>query len=248
MSRLAPFVDAAASVDRTAFQNTFISHYTFGSAIGLGLDLALRDKTNNRLTLDTYMQALWQNFGARGQKVPGIVATPYTNEALKGTLASVAGDPDFAKEFFAKYIEGHEIVDYARLLLRAGFIVRSRPNARPFLGRVQLQPGGSALRIGNLVPFDSPLYKAGVEQDDQLVNLDGVDLTSTQILDDVLGKHQAGDTVPLRFTRRSGEPVTTTITLVEDPRIEIVAVERAGGTLTPEQKAFREDWLGSQKK
>lgn len=37
MSRLAPFVDAAVSVDRTAWPNTFISYYTWGAAIGLGL-------------------------------------------------------------------------------------------------------------------------------------------------------------------------------------------------------------------
>ena len=36
MSRLAPFVDAAVSIDRTAWPNLFISYYTYGSAIGLG--------------------------------------------------------------------------------------------------------------------------------------------------------------------------------------------------------------------
>ncbi len=45
MSRLAPFVDAAASIDRTAWPNLFISYYTYGQAIGLGLDLSLRDRT-----------------------------------------------------------------------------------------------------------------------------------------------------------------------------------------------------------
>ena len=48
MSELAPFVDAAASIDRTAWPNLFISYYTYGSAIGLGLDLSLRDRPTAR--------------------------------------------------------------------------------------------------------------------------------------------------------------------------------------------------------
>ena len=34
--------------------------------------------------------------------------------------------------------------------------------------------------------------------------------------------------------------------LEEDPRLEIVPVEQTGGTLTPEQKQFRDAWLGSK--
>ncbi len=53
VSQHAPFTDAAAAIDRTNFENTFISYYTWGEAIGLGLDLALRDRSNGRVTLDT---------------------------------------------------------------------------------------------------------------------------------------------------------------------------------------------------
>ena len=71
MSRLAPFVDAAAAIDRTNWDNTFISYYTCGAAIGLGLDLSLRDRSNGATTLDTYMRALWASHGRPGQKVAG---------------------------------------------------------------------------------------------------------------------------------------------------------------------------------
>ena len=51
-----------------------------------------------------------------------------------------------------------------------------------------------------------------------------------------------------RFVRRSGEVVNGTITLEEDPRIEIVPVETSGGTLTDDQRKFRESWLTSQRR
>jgi predicted metalloprotease with PDZ domain len=248
MSRLAPFVDAAVSVDRTAWPNLFISYYTYGQAIGLGLDLSLRDRSNGKITADDYMRALWARFGRPGQKEPGKVNTPYSIDGLKEVLASVSGDRNFANNFFAKYVEGRELVDYTRLLERAGLVMRKRAPGRPFAGQVQLQAGGSALRVGNLVPWDSPLYQAGVAQDDQLVSLDGTALASTAAYDEALGRHKPGDRVPLRFVRRSGETVTATLVLEEDPRVEIIPIEKIGGMLNDDQQRFRSSWLNSLQK
>jgi predicted metalloprotease with PDZ domain len=248
MSRMAPFVDAAVTVDRTAWSNTFISYYTYGAAIGFGLDLALRDKTDGRVTLDTYMQALWANYGRPGQKVPGMVATPYTIDGLKETLASVTGDRAFAQEFFTRYIEGRELVDYPKLLTRAGIVARQRSPGRPWVGAAQFQSNSSGIRVAGLVPFGSPLYHAGVEQDDRIVSLDGTELSSPATIEQVLSRHKPGDTIPIRYVRRGGETVNGTVKLEEDPRIEIVPIERAGGMLTPEQRKFRDAWLSSAQK
>jgi predicted metalloprotease with PDZ domain len=248
MSRLAPFVDAAASIDRVAWPNLFISYYTYGSAIGLGLDLSLRERSNGKITAEDYMRALWAQFGRPGQKEPGTVSTPYTIDGLKETLAKVSGDRGFANDFFTKYVEGRELVDYAPLLARAGLVLRKRAAGQAFAGQVALQAGGSALRVGGLVPWDSPLYKTGVAQDDQLVNLGGVALTSVADFESALARHKPGDRVALRYVRRDGEVVAGTITLEEDPTVEIVLVEKSGGTLTDDQRRFRESWLNSQRR
>lgn len=250
MSRLAPFVDAAAATDRTTWDNTFISYYTFGAAIGLGLDLSLRDRSNGRTTLDTYMQALWAKHGRPGQKEPGMVATPYTTDNLKSVLAEVSGDVQFAQSFFAHYIQGHDIVDYQKLLDRAGLVLRKRSRGAAFFtGSQQLNfDGGGGARVTSPVPFDSWLYKAGIERDDLIVSIDEVNLRSSKALDEVLRKHKPGDHVPIRFVRRGGETLNGTLVLEEDPRLEIVSIEQAGGTLTDAQKQFRVDWLGSKQK
>ena len=245
MSRLALFVDAAVSIDETAWPNLFISYYTYGQAIGLGLDLSLRDRSNVKLTGDQFMTALWTQFGRPGQKEPGKVATTYTIDGLKETLAKVSGDRSFTNDFFTKFIEGRDVVDYTRLLARAGFVVRRQSAGRAFAGQVSLQPSGSALRVGGPVPWQSPLYKAGVAQDDQLVNLGGVELLSLNAWEQALSKRKPGERVALRFVRRSGETVNTTIALEEDPRVEVVLVEKSGGTLSDDQRRFRDAWLGS---
>jgi predicted metalloprotease with PDZ domain len=248
MSQLAPFTDAAVAIDRTNWPNTFISYYTWGAAIGLGLDLTLRDRSDGKVTLDHYMRALWTEYGRPGQKEPGMVATPYTMDGLEETLAKVSGDRAFANDFFARFIQGHEVVDYARLLTRAGFVARTRGAGQAtFAGNQLLNFGGGAgARVTAPVPLESALYKAGVDQDDQVISIGGTNLTSQQALDDLLRKHKPGDSVPIRFVRRSGEAVTATLVLGESVRIEIVPVEQAGGSLSPEQKRFRDDWLGSK--
>ena len=245
MSRLAPFVDAAVSTDETAWPNLFISYYTYGQAIGLGLDLSLRDRSNVKVTGDQFMTALWTQFGRPGQKEPGKVATTYTIDGLKETLAKVSGDRPFTNDFFTRFVEGRDVVDYTRLLARAGFVVRRQAVGRAFAGQVSLQPSGSALRVGGLVAWESPLYKAGVAQDDQLVNLGGVDLASLSAWELALSKRKPGERVALRFVRRSGETVNTTITLEEDPRVEVVLIEKTGATLSDDQRRFRNAWVGS---
>jgi predicted metalloprotease with PDZ domain len=248
MSQLAPFVDAAVTVDRTNWSNTFISYYTWGEALGLALDLTLREQSNGRITLDDYMRALWRDFGRPGQKEPGMVSTPYTIDSLKSTLGEVAGDRAFADAFFAHYIQGHDAADYATLLARAGFAVRPRSENRAyFAGSGSMSFAGSAgALITAPAPLDSALYKAGVDQDDRIVSIDGTPLSSPQALEQVLNRHKPGDAVAIKFVRRDGETVSATLVLEADPRIVIVPIEQGGGTLSPDQKTFRAGWLGSR--
>jgi predicted metalloprotease with PDZ domain len=172
-SRMAPFVDAARSVDRTNFSNTSISYYTFGAAIGLGLDLTLRDRSDGRVTLDDYMRALWRAYGRPGGPAPGLVARPYTLADLRDRLADVSGDRATADDFFNRFIEGREVVDYARLAGRAGLLLRKRRPRHAWIGALGLERAGGAVKIDRLVPFGSPAYAAGLEQDDVVVSVGG---------------------------------------------------------------------------
>ncbi len=244
---LAPFVDAAAAIDRTSWENTFISYYTWGAALGLALDLSLRHETAGQATLDTYMRALWTRFGRPGQKSPGHVATPYTMDDLETVLGELT-TKQFARSFFGSFVQGREAVDYGPLLEQAGLVLRKRSTERAFLTAPALtfQGGGGGARVNGAVLFGSALYKAGVNRDDLIVSIDGVSTTSQDAVDQVLARHAPGASVPLRYLRRSGESVSTTLIFEEDPRIEVVTVEQAGGTPTAAQRQSRDQWLGSK--
>jgi predicted metalloprotease with PDZ domain len=244
MSQMAPFVDRSAVTDRTSFDNTFLSYYTWGSVIGIGLDLSLRDRSDGRVTLDDFMRALWAKYGKPGMRTPGYVDTTYTIDNLKSVLATVSGDAMVANDFFARYIEGRDIVDFPRLLGRAGLILRPSGRGRAFAGDLHVQDGQGGVRIIADVPFGSPAYAAGLERDDVIVSLGGTRVVSAADTDRAVLARKPGESLQVVFERR-GERVTSVLKLVEDPRLELVAAEEAGQTLSDAQRQFREKWLSS---
>jgi predicted metalloprotease with PDZ domain len=240
MSQMAPFTDAARSVDRSNFSTTFISYYTYGAAIALALDLSLRDRSDGKITLDDYMRAMWVTHGKPGGPQPGLVARPYTLKDARDRLADVSGDRAFADEFFDKYIEGRDVPDYARLLERAGFLFRKRNPGAPWIGAVNVDKDGA---ITNLLAWGSPAFDAGLNQGDIIVDVDGKSM-GNGVLPNALKARKPGERMAITFKRRGGSTGTATIVVKEDPTLEAVAMESSGGTMTARQKAFRDAWLG----
>ena len=76
------------------------------------------------------MRLMWERFG-RPVK-PYAVRRPYTLADLERTLGEYAGDAVFARDFFARYVQGRDVPDYASLLNQADFLVR--PAQSPGVG------------------------------------------------------------------------------------------------------------------
>jgi predicted metalloprotease with PDZ domain len=244
MSQLAPFWDAATAIDRTNFTNTFISYYTFGEALALGLDLTLRDRSDGTVTLDHYMRALWQAFGKPGGRMMGYVDRPYTMADLESTLAAVSGDAAFASDFFTRFVRGHEVINYQRLLDGVGLVLRPRARGQAFAGDLRMQDNQGRLRISAAVPFGSPAYDAGLERDDLIVSIGGAAMQSIEQVDRAIRARRPGEALQVVFERR-GQRVAGTLRLIEDPHVEVVLVEDAGGSPTAGQRRARERWLNS---
>ncbi|HUH11560.1 MAG TPA: PDZ domain-containing protein [Longimicrobiales bacterium] len=236
MSMQAPFTDAAVSVDPTNRDNTFISYYTYGAVLGLGLDLLLRSRFPG-LTLDDYMRALWIRFGAPER--------PYTLRDLEETLGEVTGDRGFAGDFFRRHVHASELPPYEELLGYAGFLLRTANPGQPVLGQARLAFDVDGAVVVEATRIGSPLYGAGIDRGDRLLELDGRALTGAPALAAALERHRPGDAVTLRVRGRSGERAVR-LTLAEDPRLEVVPFEATGLEPTAEMRAFRNAWLGSR--
>lgn len=237
MSLQAPFVDAARSVDPNNRGNTFISYYTYGSMLGMGLDLTLRRDFNT--TLDAYMQALWQTYGKTEK--------PYTMADLERTLAEVTKDTAWAADFFRRQVYGSELPDYAALLAEAGLQLRKAEPGKASLGPAQFEfsKNGAKLLSGTYVT--SPLYKAGLNRGDILLTLNGKKVTSEKELEKILSKLKPTHSVPITYRSSEMAPVVSTqIVLEEMPELMIERYESAGKELTPAMQQFRQAWLGTK--
>jgi predicted metalloprotease with PDZ domain len=244
MSRMAPFIDGGRPNDRVNWSNTVISYYPFGGAIALALDLALRDRSDAKISLDDYMRAMWRVHGKPGGSREGYVDRPYTVADAEARLAEVSGDRAFARDFFARYIHGHEVADYGRLLARAGFDVRRRGTGRAWWGDMRLESRNGGVRITTLVAPAAPAYAAGLDQDDEIRQVDGERIASAEALNALIQRRKPGERIEVVYADRSGAAKTAGVVLAEDPHQEVVALEASGGALTPAQRAFREAWLG----
>jgi predicted metalloprotease with PDZ domain len=231
MSQQAPFVDASRSVDATNRTNTYISYYTYGNAIALGLDFTLRTQFKN-LTLDDYMRQLWQRFG-KPEK-------PYTLPDLEKALADLTKDATFAQEFFRKYINGKESMPYEALAQEMG--LKLEKSKTPVLGWEGLKFQNDKAVIAQGTFSNSPLYQAGLDRDDTLLTMNGQKLTSYKMLDSLLAKHQPGDQVQLEVVQQ-GQKKTVPLTLAPEPKFSLVPLEKTGQKVSSKAKARREAWL-----
>jgi len=121
---------------------------------------------------------------------------------------------------------------------------RNRPG-QAWIGALTYDAGARGLRLqGSSVP-GTPAYAAGLDRGDEITEFGGTKIESEQQLADVLRAHRPGDTLRMSVTDRAGVSRAASITVAEDPRIEVVPVEQTGGRLSAAQRAFRRQWLES---
>jgi predicted metalloprotease with PDZ domain len=249
MSEYGPFADAGISNDVTDASRTFVSYYTYGAGLALGLDFTLREMSQGRVSLDDFMRRLWERHGVPPDPRPGYVAQPYSLQDLRAVLADVSGDPTFADAFFDRYIEGREAMDYRHLLSLAGYSVNPAAPGRGWVGNILVDEADGGLVVGGsapsprLVPFGTPAYDAGLDTGDVIVTLDGQ--PATMAAWSAVEAKTPGDRVAMTIRRRDGRTEAVIVTLGEDPRL-LISPRELDAPLTEAQRRFRSAWLGSR--
>lgn len=220
MSYQAPFVDAATSLDPQNRNNTFISYYSYGSVLGLALDLSLR---KNNLNLDDFFKKVWNMFG-KNEK-------PYKIKDLHLALNEYAGK-NFGDSFFENYIYNSNMPDYSTLFASVGLKITQNEEIGSFGGYVNKNT------IGNNTLIDSPAYNAGLEKGDVITQVNAIEMTEENNFADYLKDKKRGETLKLSYTRY-GKKKETELTLSKNPKYTITINSEA------DEKAvsMRNDWL-----
>jgi predicted metalloprotease with PDZ domain len=109
------------------------------------------------------------------------------------------------------------------------------------LGDLKFDARGEGVRLAAPPQSSSPAYRAGLDRGDEIKDLDGHRVSSAEEVQAVLARRRPGDSVTITFVNRTGLPQTRTVTLANDPALDIVPAESP----TAAQKQFRQRWLGS---
>ncbi len=235
MSRHAPFVDAATSNDPTNTANTFISYYTYGQALALGVDLSIRANFPGK-SLDDWMRAMWRRHPDSNK--------PYTLDDLQAALAEVTSK-DFAARIFTQHVYGKEPMDYSALLAHAGMLLRKTTTPKVWTGVQFFQITDRGAEIPMPTLRGSPFFQAGLDRGDRVLEWDGKSPKTQQELTAILDAHNPGDHLKLKVDGRAGKK-DVEVELAAAPGFEIALYELAGKELTGDMKAFREAWLSSK--
>ncbi len=185
--------------------NAIVSYYAKGALVSLGLDVALREASGDRLSLDDLMRRLWERYGATGIAVP--------ERAIEREVAGLLGTP--FERFFDDYVYGTTELPlddwFARLGI--GYRVRAALNTEDLGGhkleapseepppalsaRFEAQPAG--LRLTHVIAGGAA-HAAGLAAGDLLVAVDGERVTAANLGD--LLRRVAGASAPIHFFRR----------------------------------------------
>ena len=179
--------------------NAIISYYTKGSLIALGLDLTIRQQTQNQKSLDDVLLHLWENYGSKGlglkefeiericSQVSGIDLSPFFEAYLYGTE-----DLSFECLFQAENIE---------FLLRASTGLADKGAANQLsalavhLGVNLIDTEHQTVKVSH-VWQDQPAYDAGLAAGDEIVALNHLKTPNTANIEASLKRVDANAPLP----------------------------------------------------
>ncbi|TDS12695.1 putative metalloprotease with PDZ domain [Maribacter caenipelagi] len=230
MSYQAPFVDAATSVDPVNRENTFISYYSYGSVLGLALDLSLREKG---LNLDDFMKLVWTTYGK--------TENPYTIEKLNKTLNTYAGE-DFGKNFFNSFIYKSGMPSYAELFKTVGVSVSQNKEAAYFGAAVSITDDLDG-KIRSNTKIGSPAYIAGLDKGDIITAINGEKFPNgIQLNKFIENEFKPKDNLSITFLR-DGLERKTEVTLTANPNYTISLIEKNEEAPSKKVLKARKAWL-----
>ena len=169
--------------------NARVSYYTKGAAVAFVLDQLLRDRTNNRKSLDDVMRQLWRNYQACG----------YELADFEGIASSMIGES--LEDWFQEHVYTPKKINYESSLDRLGLTMRGQPGTKlenmpqPIGSWTPSQPSRPPVTQEIDLGFDltardgrwiltkvirgGSAWEAGLQVDDELIALGGYRLPVT---------------------------------------------------------------------
>jgi predicted metalloprotease with PDZ domain len=209
--------------------NHQISYYLKGAMVTLVLDLEIRARHNNQRSFDDVLRSLWQEFG--------IPERGFTEADVERAILAVGQwDADSELEFlerYHRYLDSTEELPLAMALAPFGLELVPLKSSLPFTG-VTLRNTNGRISIGAVLS-DSPGQHAGLEPEDELLAIDGMQVNSAEEALSLIENYLPGDTISFAVfhqnllclrsvTLGKPQPNEYALNAVENPTAEQVAL------------------------
>jgi predicted metalloprotease with PDZ domain len=206
-----------------------ISYYNKGQIVGDLLDLAIRDATDNRKSLDDVLRRMNDVYAKQGRFYDDSQGV----EAVAEEVAGVKFD-----DFFHRYVAGTDEIPYDKFFNAAGLELKVERRAAPELGFWTSRRSSDAQTlISQLVPGSSA-EAAGLKAGDALVTLNGQ--PPPRYLPAWLRQHEPGEIVTLRVQRDSKDlDLRFALGSVDLNKFSLIEMPAPA----EKQKRIREGWL-----
>ena len=177
--------------------NALISYYTKGALIALGLDLTIRQHSQNRSSLDDVMRCLWQLYGRdfyTGQAT-GLNETDFAKIVHQATGVDVSAE-------ITHWAYGTTDVPLKKLLLEQNIALSWKASAPQASIDARTRKQGENLMLTTVFE-NGAAHQAGLSAMDVLVAIDGIRVDSgTNLLETLITRYAAGDVVTVHVFRR----------------------------------------------
>ena len=226
--------------------NAIVSYYTKGALVAFGLDMLLRDETDDTSSLDQLMSAMWERYGKPGIGVP--------EEGLEQLASELAGRDLSA--YFEQAVHGTSDLPLHDWFACLGIGYRLRPaNNQEDLGGYCEQPAeivarqdiGVRCKQGVDMPELIQVLDAGAAQQaglapgDKLIAIDGLQVNSSN-LEQLLARSGRGSDISVHAFRR-GELMTFQLSPKAAPSDTCELWLLADEECSERQLLRRRDWL-----
>ena len=215
--------------------NAIVSYYTKGGLVALALDLAIRERSAGRRSLDDVMRLMWRRYGRDFD-----TAGTGVEEGEMPTLVYAATGLDLRREI-ERWAEGTDDLPLAELLASHGLCLTMSPagDAPVWLGvRTVDRDGGVGIAS---VTHGGPGHAAGLSAGDVVIAMDGLRMGRASALDALLARKRPGSRLRVHAFRGdvlreyevvAGKPPHTRARIEPDPKAK------------PQARRLLSGWLG----
>jgi predicted metalloprotease with PDZ domain len=208
--------------------NSTISYYDKGSIVGCMLNLEILHQTKGKQSLDDVLKYMYEEYYEKQKR-------GFTDEEMKAALEKIAGIS--LDEFYSKYINGTETIDYIKYFNYAGLKLTDHNATKneAILGANTNTTNGKVLVTS--VIAGTPAYQYGINVNDEIIAIDNIRADDAA---KIIAMKKPGDKINVLVTR---DGMIRTIEVVLDKNKNVKYALQKIEKPTEEQEAVYKAWI-----